>query len=145
LDFNLKNVWNLENTFVISWYITNIFWFKRPFKIDWEWARLQAWNQKPLNINVWSIPSYGWLFKVTINVIASPYFSYSIDSSNIDPKLLEDKVFTITTSYFEMPWLILIIVVLVILFLIVAFRKPKWKNQQVVYVQAPQQPQAPQQ
>jgi type II secretory pathway component PulF len=56
---------------------------------------------------------------------ATPFFSYDVSHSNIDPSLLEDKTFTVSTSYFQMPWLILIIVVLVILFLIVAFRKPK--------------------
>lgn len=129
LDFLLSNVWNLENKMSIKWEVSNIFWFKREFDFDWKVVQLNAWASTPISIKLWSLPNYGWLFNIKINVIATPFFSYDISQSNIDPSLLEDRVFTITTSYFQMPWLIFALVVMFILILILLFRKPKNRQQ----------------
>jgi hypothetical protein len=125
LDFLLSNVWNLENKMSIKWEVSNIFWFKREFDFDWKVVQLNAWTSTPISIKLWSLPNYGWLFNIKINVTATPFFSYDISQSNIDPNLLEDRVFTITTSYFQMPWLILALVAMFVIILILLFRKPK--------------------
>lgn len=144
MDFVLSNVGNLEDSITIKWQITNILWFKKEFEIEWKWIQLTPGSSVPVSAKLWSLPGYGWLFKIEFTATATPFFSYDVSHSTIDPSLLEDKTFTVTTTYFQMPWLILIVLVLVIVILFLAFRKPKNKAQpQVVYVQVPQQPTQP--
>lgn len=135
LAFNIDNIWNLENQVTIHGILSNIFWFKKDFEFNvgniWVWWFLTG------EIDLWPLPSYGWLFNVTMTATATPYFSYNVDESSFDKDLLESKDFTITTSYFQMPWIVIIIFIFVIMFIVIAFRKPK---KEVVYVQAPQWP-----
>lgn len=135
LHFNIKNIWNLEDSVILHWTLSNIFWFNKPFEFDawnvWVWWTLSG------IIDLWPLPSYGWLFNVNLTATATPFFSYNIDESKIDASFLEAKDFSMDVSYFEMPRLIIIILVFIILFIITLFRKPK---QQVVYVNNPQQP-----
>jgi len=135
LDFNIDNIWNLENQVTIHGTLSNIFWFKKDFEFNvwniWIWWSLTG------TIDLWPLPNYGWLFNVTLTATATPFFSYNIDESTFDKDLLEPKDFTVTASYFQMPWIAIIILIFVIMFIIVAFRKPK---KEVVYVQAPQWP-----
>jgi type II secretory pathway component PulF len=63
---------------------------------------------------------------------ATPFFSYDISKSNIDPTLLEEKTFDASTTYFQMPWMILLFVIMFILIIYLLFRKPK-----KVYISAP--------
>lgn len=125
LDFLLSNIWNLEDTIVIQWKITNIFWFKKEFNIEWKWIQLTPGSSTPVSATLWSIPNYGWLFNIEFTVTSTPFFSYDISQSSIDPALLEDKTFTVNTTYFQMPWLIFIVVVMFIIILYLLFRKPK--------------------
>ena len=135
LDFNISNIWNLENQVVVHGTLSNIFWFKKDFEFNvgniWVWWFLTG------EIDLWPLPSYGWLFNVTMTATATPFFSYNVDESLFDKDLLEPKDFTITASYFQMPWIAIIIFIFVIMFIVIAFRKPK---KEVVYVQAPQWP-----
>ena len=135
LTFNITNIWNLEESLEIWGYVSNIFGYKKEFVV--EWWRVSPNKTLPIEINIGTIASYGWLFDININVVSTPFFSYNISNSSIDPTLLEAKEFTASTTFFQMPWLILIIVIILILLIITIFRKPK---QKVVYVQAPQQP-----
>lgn len=135
LKFDITNTWNLENSLEISWDISNMFGYKKDFIV--EWWRIMPNRTLPIEINIWTIASYGWLFNIDININSTPFFSYDISNSSIDPTLLKSKEFTASTTFFQMPWLIIIIVVIVILLIITIFRKPKEK---VVYVQTPQQP-----
>ena len=125
LDFVLSNIWNLENTIKIEWSISNIFWFKRDFSLDWKELELNAWASTPVSIQLWSLPNYWGLFNIKFTVTSTPFFSYDISKSDIDPSLLEDKIFTVTTTFSQMPWLIFILVVMFIIILILLFRKPK--------------------
>lgn len=137
LKFLLSNVWNLENKIEINGTISNIFWFKKPFSLYWNWMQLIAGWESMVSAILWSIPSYGGRFKIEFTATATPFFSYDVSNSNIDTSLLETKEFTASTTFFQMPRLILIILIILILLIITIFRKPKEK---VVYVQAPQQP-----
>lgn len=137
LNFVLSNDWNLEDKIEIKGTITNIFWYKKDFTIEWKWIQLTPGTSVPVSAVLWSLPSYGWLYNIEFTATATPFFSYDISNSSIDPTLLESKEFSASTTYFQMPWLIIIIVVIVILLIITIFRKPKEK---VVYVQTPQQP-----
>lgn len=137
LNFVLSNDWNLEDKIEIKGTITNIFWYKKDFTIEWKWIQLTPGTSVPVSAVLWSLPSYGWLYNIEFTATATPFFSYDISNSSIDPTLLEAREFTASTTYFQMPWLIIIIVVIVILLIITIFRKPKEK---VVYVQTPQQP-----
>jgi len=136
IKFNLINTWNLEDKIIINWTISNILGFHKDFSIDWSLIQVKPGDFVPVTAAIWSLPSYGWLYNVEFTATATPFFSYDISNSSIDPALLEAKEFVASTTYFEMPWLILIILVIIILLLITMFRKPKEK---VVYVQAPQQ------
>lgn len=143
LKFDVQNIWNMENELEIKWYIKNIFWFKKDFlstRDTWIWDNIVAWHTSTLEVNMWIIPNYWWLFNIEFELTGTPVFSYEV-SDDFDKSLLEPLTYTEKTTYFEMPWLIAIIVVIIIILLIVLFRKPK---PQVVYVQAPQQPQQPQ-
>ncbi len=142
LQFNLINTWNLENKVSIKWTITNIFWFHKEFTINWSWIQVKPGDTVPVSAVLWSLPSYGGLYKIEFTATATPFFSYDISNSTIDPTLLEPKEFTASTTFFQMPWLIIIIAIVVILLIISMFRKPKEK---VVYVNNPQQPIQPQQ
>lgn len=137
LNFTLSNEWNLEDKIEINWIITNIFWYKKNFNIEWKGIQLTPWSAVPISAVLWSIPSYGWWYKIEFTATATPFFSYDISNSSIDPTLLEAKEFSASTTFFQMPWLILIILIILILLIVTIFRKPK---QKVVYVQAPQQP-----
>lgn len=143
LAFDVENLWNLENEFVINWKIKNIFGFSRDVSSTKENSTVDnviAWHKSSVEVNFWRIPNYGWLYSIEFEVVWTPYFNFDL-SDDFDKSLLEPLTYTEKTTYFEMPWLICIIVVIVIILLIVLFRKPK---PQVVYVQAPQQPQQPQ-
>lgn len=135
LKFNISNLWNIEESLDISWNISNIFGYKKDFIVE-GW-KIQPNRTLPIEVNIGTIASYGWLFNIDININSTPFFSYDISNSSIEPTLLESKQFTASTTFFQIPWLIIIIVIIVILLIITIFRKPKEK---VVYVQAPQQP-----
>lgn len=140
MNFDLKNEWNLENLVELSGTVSNIFGYNKKFTIEWGHVMPgQLWH---VTANLWSIPSYGWLYNIDFKAFATPYFSYDISKSSIDPSLIETKSFDFATKYFKMPWLIFAIAIILILLLITMFRKPK---QKVVYVQNPQQPIQPQQ
>lgn len=140
MNFDVKNEWNLENLVELSGTISNMFGYSKKFSIEgWHVLPGSFWH---VEANLWSIPSYGWLFNIDFKAFATPYFSYDISNSNIDPSLIEMKTFDFATTYFKMPWLIIAIAIIVILLLITMFRKPK---QKVVYVQQPGQPVQPQQ
>lgn len=130
LNFDVANVGNVENTINVSGTISNMFWFKKEFEIIW-WVVIPE-RSLSLEANLWPVPSYGWLFSIKFAVNTTPHFIYDISQSNIDPSILEEKVINVKTTHFEMPWLILWIVILVILLLAIALRKPK---QKVVYVE----------
>lgn len=136
MHFDVKNIGNLENLIEVKWTVSNMFWFNKEFTIDW-WHLLpeNLWN---VEANLWSLPSYWWLYDINFELVSTPYFSYDTTKSNLDISLIEPKTFDFWTTYFKMPWLILVVVVIFILLLIVLFRKPK---QKVVYVQQPQVPQ----
>jgi len=138
LKFNVSNLWNIEESLDILWNISNIFGYKKDFIV--EWWKIQPNRTLPIEVNIGTIASYGWLFNIDINVTSTPFFSYDISNSSIDPTLLEAKEFSASTTFFQMPWLILIILIILILLIVTIFRKPK---QKVIYVQAPQQPQQP--
>lgn len=125
LDFTLSNEWNLEDEVIIVWEVTNIFWFKKEFTIEWKWIQLAPGKSTPVSATLWSLPTYGGLFNIKLNITATPFFSYDISKSNIDPNLLEEKVFTVTTTYFQMPWMMLIVVAMFIIILYLLFRKNK--------------------
>ena len=137
LKFNLINTWNLEDKIIINGTISNIFWFHKEFTIDWNLIQVKPGDIVPVSAVLWSLPSYGWLYNIEFTATATPFFSYDISNSSIDPTLLEPKEFTASTTFFQMPWLIIVIVIILILLIITIFRKPKEK---VVYVQNPQQP-----
>ena len=140
MNFDIKNEWNLENLVELSGTVSNIFWYSKKFSIEW-WHVLPGglWH---VTANLWSIPSYGWLYNINFKAFATPYFSYDISKSSIDPSLIEMKTFDFKTTYFKMPWLLIAIAVILILLIITLFRKPK---QKVVYVNQLQQPNQPQQ
>jgi len=141
MNFDIKNKWNLENLVELSGTISNIFWYNKKFSIEW-WHVLPGglWH---VTANLWSIPSYGWLFNINFKTFATPYFSYDVSKSSIDQSLIEMKTFDFKTTYFKMPRLIIAIVIILILLIITMFKKPK---QKVVYVnQQPTQPAQPQQ
>lgn len=138
MNFDVKNEWNLENLVELSGTISNMFGYSKKFSIEgWHVLPGSFWH---VEANLWSIPSYGWLFNIDFKAFATPYFSYDISNSSIDPSLIEMKTFDFSTTYFKMPWLIIAIAIVVILLLITMFRKPK---QKVVYVQQPGQPVQP--
>lgn len=130
LNFDVMNVGNVEDTINISWTISNIFGFKKEFEIIW-WVVIPE-RSLSLETNLWPVPSYGWLFSIKFAVNTTPHSIYDISKSNIDPSILEEKVINVKTTHFEMPWLILWIVILIILLLAIALRKPK---QKIVYVE----------
>lgn len=140
MNFDIKNKWNLENLVELSGTVSNIFGYSKKFSIEW-WHVLPGglWH---VTANLWSIPSYGWLFNIDFKAYATPYFSYDISKSSIDPSLIEMKTFDFKTTYFKMPRIIFAIIIILILLIITMIRKPKEK---VVYIQAPQQPTQPQQ
>lgn len=130
LNFDLINVWNLESDVIATWEISNMFGFSKKISIN-------IWNitpgmTVPVEANLWSIPSYGWLFNIKLSSTATPYFSYDISNSEIDPTLLEPKEFTIKASYFETPRMIIWATFIILILLFIALRKPK---QKIVYIE----------
>lgn len=142
LTFFVENIGNMENKFDIQWTIKWFFWYNKKFESS-DTIQLAPNKRHYIELNLWSLPSYGWKYNIDFTINGTPYFSYDISNANVDPARLEPKSWTFGTTYFKMPWLILAVVVIFILLLIVLFKKPK---QKVVYVQQqPQQPIQPQQ
>lgn len=139
LSFNVKNEWNMENSYDIQWSIKWLFNFQKEFSA--VSGRVIPWGSQYIEIPLWELPSYGWLFKINLKINGTPYFSYDISNAKIDPAMLEPKTFEFSTKYFKMPWLICGIALFFIILIILLLRRPK---QKVVYVQQPQQPVQPQ-
>lgn len=147
MSFFVENKGNMENTYEIAWYVKWLLKYKKDFLATS--GKVSPWNNQFVELNLWSLPSYGWKYNIDFTINGTPYFSYDISNANVDPARLEPKSWEFSTSVFKMPWLILAVVVIFILLLIVLFKKPK---QKVVYVQQqpaqpiqPQQPVQPQQ
>lgn len=138
LSFYVQNDWNMENSYDIQWNIKWLFNFQREFSA--VGGRVIPGHKEYVEIPLWSLPSYGWLFKISLKIDGTPYFSYDISNANIDPAMLDPKSFEFTTKYFKMPWLICGIILFFIILIILLFRRPK---QKVVYIQQPQQPVQP--
>lgn len=132
LSFDVKNIWNVENEITITGAISNWFWFNKNFEISWGIAIPE--KTLYLEINLWQVPSYGWLFNIEFTTNTVPHFFYDISQSNIDPNILKEKDIKTKTIYFQTPRLIVWIIVLIIFILFLAFRKPK---QKIVYVEKP--------
>lgn len=130
LNFDVSNIGNLENTISVSGTISNMFGFKKDFEIVW-WVVIPE-RSLPLEVNLWPLPSYGWLFNIKFSTNTVPHFIYDISTSKIDPNLLEEKSIIVKTTYFQMPRMILWMGIVTILLLFFAFKKPK---QKVVYVE----------
>lgn len=139
LSFYVKNDWNMENSYDIQWNIKWLFNFQRDFSA--VGGRVIPGHSEYVEIPLWELPSYGWLFKINLKIDGTPYFSYDISNAKIDPAMLEPKTFEFSTKYFKMPWLICGIALFFIILIILLLRRPK---QKVVYVQQPQQPVQPQ-
>ena len=137
MSFWVENIWHMENKFDIQWTVKWFFWYNKKFESS-DTIQLAPNRRHYIELNLWSLPSYGWKFDIDFTINGTPYFSYDISNANVDPARLEPKSWEFSTSVFKMPWLILAVVVVFILLLIVLFRKPK---QKVVYVQ--QQPTQP--
>lgn len=142
MSFYVENIGNMENTFDIQWAVKSLFWYNKNFEITD--GQVAPWRSQYVEINLWSLPSYGGKFDIDFTINGTPYFSYDITNANVDPTWLEPKSWDFSTSVFKMPWLILAVAVIFILLLIVLFKKPK---QKVIYVQQqhvqPQQVQQP--
>ena len=138
LSFLVNNIWNMENSYNISWIMKWWFNYNKEFTaLSW---RVTPWGSEYVEINLWLLPSYGWKYNIDFTINWTPYFSYDISNLDIDESLFSPKSFSFSSSYFVFPWILLLVVVIFILLLIVLFRKPK---QKVVYVQQPQVPQQP--
>ena len=75
LTFNITNIWNLEESLEIWGYVSNIFGYKKEFVV--EWWRVSPNKTLPIEINIGTIASYGWLFDININdVIYSHCINY---------------------------------------------------------------------
>ena len=124
-----KNIWNIDLKTDIKWSLTNSFWINKPFSVTWDVVRVN--NSFVFSLNFWQLPTYKWFFNINIEAEHSPHFDFDISWFDIDPTVLEPKQTKISTAYFEMPRLFAGWLLLIIILIILALRKPK---QKVVYV-----------
>ena len=108
ISFKLTNIWNLSNNLIIKWNINNKFWsLNKNFEIEW-WI-IQPWQSISITKNIgWIWKSYWWLFDISLAVESTPHFEFDVSKSNIDPDLVETKEFEASTSFVQVPRLLLL-------------------------------------
>ncbi len=125
-----KNKWNIDLKTDISWSLTNMFGINKNFSITWEIVRIN--NSLVFSLNFGQLPNYKWLYNMTISAKHAPHFDFDVSKFDVDPSIFAEKETKINTTYFEMPRIVLWTVLVIIILLILAFRKPK---QKVIYVE----------
>lgn len=128
----LNNIWNVDQNTIISWTISNIFWYKEILNFDKnnftllsdEETIIQT-NNKNLNL-----PAYKWFFKIEFNIINKPILNFNISTENQSPKdvilwwtFKVHKLFFIPNRYFI--WIVIIFLTLIYLAL---FKKKEKKS-----------------
>ncbi len=123
LKLNFINNWDVDELFIWSWKIYDNLWFSKTFEISQ--IRLSANSTKDFSINIWSLPFYGWFFKIEVNWNITPEILFNKDS--LDPKLKEIIIVQEETTIKVIPWniIIWIIIFVTIFFLIRHFKKRK--------------------
>lgn len=123
LNLNIENIWNLSDKVVLKWTIKNkLWWLDKDIEID-AWI-IEPWKTITITKNVGSIGKcYWWLFDVSLNAESTPHFSFDITNSNIDPELIESKIFSSSTSLTYIPRMILWVIIFGIIVMIVVIRR----------------------
>ena len=63
LSFWVENIWNMENTFDIQWNVKWLFGYNKKFESS-DTAQLAPSRSQYFELNLWSLPSYGWKFDI---------------------------------------------------------------------------------
>ncbi len=133
IDAKIKSDSALNNIVDIKWNISSIFWYNKDF--FFTWIELNSKTEESISTSELGLdtylPRYKWLYNIKLHALYKPHFEFDISALDIDESILEKKEITVSTIYFEMPPVILWILLLIILLLFLAFRKPK---QKIVYV-----------
>ena len=125
-----ENQGNIDLKTELQGSLTNIFKIKKDFSTTGEVVKVNETFIFPLNFG--QLPNYKWLFNIDITAKHAPHFNLDISNFKIDESVLAEKETSISSFYFAIPWVSLIIILVIIILIILATRKGK---QKVLYVE----------
>lgn len=125
----LKNIWNTNQNAIISWTISNIFWFKKILKIDQNTVSIAPSEEISITTDNKDliIPAYKWFFRVDFEVNNKPIFNFNISTWNDIPKevILGGKFKISKTIFIANPYFFWVLIIFLILIYLSFFRKRK--------------------
>ena len=84
LGFSLSNQWNISQSIVVSGTISNMLWYHRSF--TWPLYDITALQKKYFTTkdleNQVDVPSYGWLYKVSLTILHKPNITFDLRTKN---------------------------------------------------------------
>lgn len=114
IETTLENKWNVSQTVSISGQVSNIFWYSAS--IVFADIVLQAWEKKSFSTKNLQmpidLPSYKWLFTVSLQIDHIPYFSFDVRH----PDMKVTKAWVIEKTYSLFFWSVHMIVWIILLF-----------------------------
>ena len=133
MDFNLQNTGSVDEMITIKWNVHNMFGFTQPFMLTG--IRLNVGMTKLIHTSDFGItfdmPFYKWLYSIDWTIQHKPFFEFDVSGFGLDPTLLAWGTIAATGSAFFFPWLMLAALLVLILFIKMAF----FKKARIVYVQ----------
>ncbi len=121
--FTIKNDWNLTQKASLNWRLYNFLWFEKNIEV--EAKKLIPWETHDVEVNLWIIPAYKWLFDIKVNLSGIPYFEF--DSTEIDEDFKKEILIKEDWKLFVFSW-IYVILAAAVLALIIKIVVPKKKK-----------------
>lgn len=125
LSFLVKNAGNISQNIQVAWNIYNALWFEKTFET--AWVLVWPWQETEIQSESFILPSYKWFFSISMDMTATPSFSFNTDG--LDPAIKEPTTISQTWKLFIFSWIWLIVwafvLIVVVLILRPLFKKHK--------------------
>jgi len=113
IKLNFINSWDINEFFQWSGIIYDKFWFSKTFDIPSQ--KITPNSQQQLEINIWRLPFYGWIFQIQIAWNIMPEILFNLD--NLDPRLKKAISVQTQTTFTIIPrktilWIIIIAIII---------------------------------
>ena len=123
ISFLLKNNGNIAQEANIKWRFYNILWFEKNFQT--EKYIIAPWTTIEIKKEIWIIPGYKWPFKVSFEIVSTPYIDFQW--GNVDQSLKEPIVIQGTSQIFIFSRIWVVLLIIIVSIIVVTF-KPLFKK-----------------